>query len=52
MRRAGMPRGVRPLDPATYVAVAAILVAVMLVAAYVPTRRALRIEPARALRVE
>jgi putative ABC transport system permease protein len=39
-------------DPATYVAVALLLVAVAAVASYVPARRAARIEPTLALRGE
>jgi ABC-type lipoprotein release transport system permease subunit len=43
---------VSPLDPATYGAVSAILVAAALVASYVPAHRATTIEPVEALRVE
>jgi len=43
---------VSPLDPATYGAVAAILVAAAMVASYVPAHRATMIEPVEALRVE
>jgi ABC-type antimicrobial peptide transport system permease subunit len=42
--------GVSPLDPITYVTAAATLVAVTLIAAYVPARRASRLEPMAALR--
>jgi len=42
--------GVSPLDPITYVTAAAALVAVTLIAAYVPARRASRLEPMAALR--
>ena len=38
-------------DPATFITVAAVLAAVAALAAAVPARRALAIEPARALRV-
>ena len=43
---------VSPLDPLTYVAVSAVLVAAALLASYVPARRATVIEPVEALRVE
>jgi len=43
--------GVAGTDPATFVTVAAVLAAVAALAAAVPARRALAIEPARALRV-
>ena len=39
-------------DPATFVAVAAGLVTVTLVASYVPARRATRVDPVLALRAE
>jgi predicted permease len=44
--------GLSPLDPITYVCVALILVAAGVAAAYWPARRATRISPAAALRVE
>jgi ABC-type antimicrobial peptide transport system permease subunit len=43
---------VRPHDPATLGAVSLLLVAVAMVASYVPARRAARIDPADALRAE
>jgi len=43
---------VKPTDPATFVAVSALLGMVALVAAMVPARRAIRIDPIRALRHE
>jgi predicted permease len=52
MQRAQMPAGVNPLDPITYVTVAAALVLAAVVASCAPARRALRIAPADALRVE
>jgi predicted permease len=44
--------GVTPVDPATFVAVSGLFVVVAAVATYVPTRRALRIDPVVALRAE
>jgi putative ABC transport system permease protein len=44
--------GVSPLDPLTYAGAAAVLIAVALLAHWVPVRRALRIDPALALRAE
>ncbi|MFW6330641.1 MAG: FtsX-like permease family protein, partial [Gemmatimonadota bacterium] len=41
--------GVSPLDPVTYGALAALLVAVGILAALVPARRAATVEPVRAL---
>ena len=44
--------GIGPVDPPTYVGAAAVLAAVMFVAAYVPARRAMRVNPLGALRSE
>jgi putative ABC transport system permease protein len=42
--------GVPAIDPLTYVTVAATLVAVAAAAAFVPARRAMKVDPAVALR--
>jgi ABC-type antimicrobial peptide transport system permease subunit len=44
--------GVTALDPATFASMAATLVAVAIVAGYLPARRVTRIDPMRALREE
>jgi putative ABC transport system permease protein len=43
--------GIGSTDPATYFAVSTFLLATALVAAYIPTRRALRVDPIETLRV-
>jgi putative ABC transport system permease protein len=44
--------GVTPTDPATFVAAVAVLIVIALLASYLPARRAARIDPVRALRLE
>lgn len=44
--------GVSAADPLTFAAVALLVTVIALVASYVPARRALRIDPAEALRAD
>ncbi len=48
----GLLLGVGPADPATFVLVAAVLTALSLLAAYLPARRAVHVNPIQALRAE
>lgn len=48
----GILYGVEPIDPVTFLAVPVLLVAVGAAAAFVPARRAARIDPARVLTVD
>ena len=49
---AGTLNGIDPLDPVTFGAVTAVLFVVATLASYLPARRATRVDPIRALRVE
>jgi putative ABC transport system permease protein len=44
--------GIKPRDPMTFIAVSVVLIGVALIASYIPARRAVTIDPMRALRHE
>ena len=50
--RTSLSFGVSPLDPATFVAVVLLLSGVAFLAAFIPARRAARVDPIVALQAE
>jgi putative ABC transport system permease protein len=49
---AGLLYGINSADPVTYLSVSALLFSIAAMAAYVPARRAMRVDPMVALRYE
>jgi ABC-type antimicrobial peptide transport system permease subunit len=49
---AGYVYGIKSTDPLTFAAAALLLMAAALAACYIPARRAMRVDPMRALRTE
>lgn len=47
-----LPYGVQPADPLTFAAVPVLLLIVSLTAAVIPARKAMRVDPLAALRIE
>jgi ABC-type antimicrobial peptide transport system permease subunit len=48
----GLLYGVSPTDPVTYASIAAVLGLAALAASWLPARRAIQVDPSRALRAE
>jgi ABC-type antimicrobial peptide transport system permease subunit len=48
----GLLLGISPFDPMTYASVAGLLVAICLIASFVPARRATAVDPLIALRAD
>jgi ABC-type antimicrobial peptide transport system permease subunit len=44
--------GIEPTDPGTFAGVSLLLIAVALLASYIPARKAIRVDPTEAIRTE